>query len=440
MRTIQIGILGLGNVGSGAFQILHERAASISARVGAHVRVRKILVRDPQRSREVPFDPGLLTVNAEEILADPEIDVVVELIGGLEPARAYVLSAIERGKHVVTANKALLAAHGDEIFEAAAHRHVTVYFEGSVAGGIPIVRALREGLASDQIQSLVGIINGTSNFILDAMARNGVSYESALADAQAKGFAEADPTLDVSGGDAAHKLALLSLVSFGVRVDADKIPTEGIDTISLHDIRVSHELGFVIKSLAIAEMGEDGRPSLRVHPTMVPRDHILAGVHGSYNAVQVYSKGLGSSLYYGPGAGMLPTGVAVVSDIIEVCRDLAASSDADFSGEHASSRGVKPVELAPPGSVECPNYLCFHVDNRTGILGEVASCLGRHKVSIKAMTQDTPDGGVHMNMRIITDRVHDANIQAALAEFKAGPEPIAPITRIRILDEDRHGA
>lgn len=434
MRTIQLGILGLGNVGSGAFQILRDRAASISARVGAHVRVRKILVRDPGRAREVDVDANLLTTDAQEILQDPEIDVVVELIGGLEPARAYVLRAIEQGKHVVTANKALLAAHGDEIFEAAAHRHVTVFFEGSVAGGIPIVRALREGLASDQIQSLVGIINGTSNFILDSMTRGGATYADALADAQAKGFAEADPTLDVSGGDAAHKLALLSLVSFGVRVDADAIPTEGIDQLTVHDIRAAKELGFVIKSLAIADLGEDGRPCLRVHPTMVPRDHILAGVKGSYNAVKVFSHDLGSSLYYGPGAGMLPTGVAVVSDIIEVCRDIATSDDADFSGEHAASRGVKPVELAPMGDVLCANYLCFFVDNRTGVLGDVASCLGRHGVSIKSMTQDTPDDGVHMNMRIITDPVRESSVLAALAELGANPEKVGPATRIRILD------
>lgn len=436
MRTIHIGILGLGSVGSGALQILQDRAASISARVGAHVRVRKVLVRDPSRAREVEFDTNLLTTDAQQILGDPEIDVVVELIGGLEPARAYVLGAIERGKHVVTANKALLAAHGDEIFEAAAHRHVTVYFEGSVAGGIPIVRALREGLASDQIQSLVGIINGTSNFILDAMTRGGTSYADALADAQAKGYAEADPTLDVSGGDAAHKLALLSLVSFGVRVDAEAIPTQGIDRLTVHDIRAARELGYVIKSLAIASLQADGRPSLRVHPTMVPQDHILAGVHGSYNAVQVFSHGLGSSLYYGPGAGMLPTGVAVVSDIIEVCRDLATSDDADFSGEHASSRGVRPVELAPIGDICCANYLCFFVDNRTGVLGDVASCLGRHGVSIQSMTQDTPDDGLHMNMRIITDPVKESWVLAALAELDASPEPVGPVTRIRILDLD----
>lgn len=440
MRSIHIGILGLGNVGSGALRILQERQAILAKRVGAHLRVKRILVRDLERRRDVAVSEGMLCTDAAEIVEDPNIEVVVELLGGLEPARSYVLSAIKNGKHVVTANKALMAEHGDEIFDLAARHRVSVYFEGSVAGGIPIVRALREGLASDQIDSICGIINGTSNFILDSMSREGCDYEVALAQAQAAGYAEADPTLDVSGGDAAHKLALLALVCFGVRVDSSKIPIEGIESLTKGDIQAAKEMGYVIKSLAIADRGVLGNgegkssPCLRVHPTLVPRDHILAGVQGSFNAVLVQSKALGSSMYYGRGAGMMPTGVAVVSDIIEVCRDLAASVDADFSGEHASSKGVHAVKMAPTDDLCCENYLRFFVENRAGVLGQVASTLGKYDVSIKSMSQDSPDEGAHMNMRIITEKVAEIQVRQALDDLAQSEAVIGPVSRLRMLN------
>lgn len=434
MRSIHIGILGLGNVGSGALQILQERQAILAKRVGAHLRVKRILVRDLERPRDVAVREDMLCTDAAEIVEDPNIEVVVELIGGLEPARSHVLAAIRNGKHVVTANKALMAEHGDEIFDLAARHRVSVYFEGSVAGGIPIVRALREGLASDQIDSICGIINGTSNFILDSMSREGCGYEDALAQAQAAGYAEADPTLDVSGGDAAHKLALLALVCFGVRVDAAKIPIEGIESLTKVDMEAAKELGYVIKSLAIADRGEQERPCLRVHPTLVPREHILAGVSGSFNAVLVHSRALGSSMYYGRGAGMMPTGVAVVSDIIEVCRDLAASVDANYSGEHASSKGVHAVNMTPIDALCCENYLRFFVQNRPGVLGQLASTLGRYEVSIKSMSQDSPDEGVHMNVRIITEAVAEIQVAQALDELGTSEAVIGPVSRLRMLN------
>jgi homoserine dehydrogenase len=430
-------MLGLGNVGQGVLRILAENGAAIRDRIAAQAVIGRVLVREPDKPRELEVDPALLTTDPEDILGDPDVRVVVELLGGIEPARSYVLRALEAGKHVVTANKALLAECGEELFRAAAERGLDIYFEGSVAGGIPVLRALREGLASDRIDRVVGIVNGTSNYILDAMTRTGASYEEALAAAQAAGYAEADPTLDVEGGDAAHKLALLTLVSVGVRVDPDRIHTEGISRVRPFDIRMADELGYVIKPLAVGEYSfENGgeRPRLRVHPAFVPRDHILAGVHGSYNAVEVGSRALGQSMYYGKGAGMMPTGVAVVSDIIEVCRDIVGFSEG--GPPPGAFRVIRPLEPAPLDELECENYLCVHVPNVPGVLGRVASCLGRHGVSIKRMNQDTPGEGEPIDMVIMTERTAEAKVRAALVEVDAFESSLMPTHRFRILDPD----
>ena len=336
---------------------------------------------------------------------------------------------------MVSANKALLAEHGEEIFAAANRNRVAVYFEGSVAGGIPVIRALREGLASDRIRRVTGIVNGTSNYILDSMTRSDLSYEEALSMAQKAGYAEADPTLDVEGKDAAHKLALLSLVSFGVRIDPDAIPTEGITRVRPFDIRMARELGYVIKSLAIAEIDEQGTPYLRVHPTMVPRDHILAGVHGAYNAVLVESQALGRSMYYGPGAGMMPTGMAVVSDIIEACRRIIT-----FADSGAPPEAFLRIHAAPAGQleqVESENYICAHVPNVPGVLGRVASCLGRHGVSIKRMNQDTPGYAEPIEMVILTEATAEAKLQAALAEIDTFDDCVGTTHRLRILEPEQ---
>ncbi|WP_045115225.1 homoserine dehydrogenase [Plesiocystis pacifica] len=432
MRSIHIGLLGLGNVGQGVLRILSANASAIRDRIAARPVIKKILVRSLDKPREVEVDPALLTRDVDEVLSDPDIRVVVELIGGIEPARQYVLRALEAGKHVVTANKALLAECGEELFEVAARQGLDIYFEGSVAGGIPVLRALREGLASDRIDRVVGIVNGTSNYILDAMSRTGVSYARALADAQAAGFAEADPTLDVEGGDAAHKLALLTLVSVGVRVDPNAIPTEGITRVRPFDIRAADELGCVLKSLAIGDYRGE-QPVVRVQTTFVPKSHVLAGVRGAYNAVAVSSEALGESMYYGKGAGMMPTGVAVVSDIIEVCRDIVGFTEGGPPpGAFRTIRGSAP---GPLDALECENYLCVHVPNIPGVLGRVASCLGRHGVSIKRMNQDTPDAGEAIDMVIITERTAEAKVRAALAEVDAFEFSLAPTHRFRMLGE-----
>jgi homoserine dehydrogenase len=432
VRGVHIGLLGLGNVGQGVLRILAENGPAIRDRIAARPIVSKILVRSRDKDRTLEVDQALLTTDPDEVLADPQIRVVVELIGGIEPARSYVLRALEAGKHVVTANKALLAERGEELFAAAAARGLSIYFEGSVAGGIPVLRALREGLASDRIERVIGIVNGTSNYILDAMSRSGVSYERALADAQAAGIAEADPTLDVEGGDAAHKLALLALVCDGVRVAPERIHVEGITRVRSFDIRAAAELGYVIKLLAIGDFGH-AQPCLRVHPTFVPRDHILAGVHGCYNAVEVSSRALGQSLYFGKGAGMMPTGVAVVSDIIEVCRDIVAFPGGRPSG---AVREVRSVVPRPLDELECENYLCMHVPNVPGVLGRVASCLGRHGVGIKRMNQNTPGPGEPFDMVILTDRAAEANVRAAVAEVDSFHLALASTHRFRILEPD----
>ena len=433
MRSISIGLLGAGNVGAGVLRILEENREAIESRLGAHVQVAGVLVRDPSRARAVAVDADLLTTEPAALLDDPQTRVIVELIGGIEPARTWVLRALRSGKHVVTANKALLATCGREIFAEAARQGVSVYFEGSVAGGVPILRTLREGLASDRIIGLAGIVNGTCNYILDSMTRKGLPYEEALALAQSAGFAEADPTMDVTGVDAAQKLALLALVSFGKRIDPDQIPTEGIERLRPFDVEMARRLGYVIKSLALADLDDDGL-YLRVHPAMVPSSSVFAGVHGPYNAILVRSAALGRSLYYGHGAGMMPTGMAVVSDVVEVCRSLLAFADAGPPPQ--AFRRIEDAAAAPIGDLRCENYLCAHVPNVPGILGRVASCLGRHGVSIKRMNQDTPGPGEPIDMVILTEAVEDRKVVAALAELDTFDDVLAPTHRVRILDPD----
>lgn len=420
MRAIGIGILGLGNVGAGTVTLLTEHRASIEARLGASLKIRRILVRDLARRRATETPADALTADIEAILADPDIAIVVELMGGIEPARTHILAALRAGKHVVTANKAVLAERGAEIFAEAARVGRSVMFEGSVAGGIPLLRSLRDGLASDRITGLCGIVNGTSNYILDAMTRTGASFDDALAAAQAAGFAEADPTLDVGGGDAAHKLALLALVAFGVQVDPRAIATEGIAHLTAFDIRAAAELGFIIKSLAIAERDDHG-VSLRVHPTLVPQNHVLAGVHGAFNAVLAHSDALGPSLYYGRGAGMMPTAVAVVSDILEISRDILAGVT---SAPQAPS---EPITLRPVAEVVCAHYLCFRAPHVPGVLGRVATCLGRHGVSIQRMSQETATDQRSAAMIMLTEPAADGDVEAALAEAAL------PVTRLRLL-------
>lgn len=433
MESIAVGLLGAGNVGAGVVRILRENRESIERRLGARVQVKRVLVRDPGRERHVDVPAELMTTDATAVLADPDVRVVVELIGGIEPARGYLIDAIRRGKHVVTANKALLGLHGREIFDEAARCGVSVFFEASVAGGIPILRSLREGLASDEILGLTAIVNGTSNYVLDAMARHGTTFDDALAAAQRAGYAEADPRADVDGLDAAQKLALLALVSFGVRVDPSAIPTEGITRIRPFEHAMARQLGWVVKSVAVARNDPDG-PMLAVYPAMVPRGSLLADVHGTYNAVLVESRALGRSMYYGRGAGMMPTGAAVVSDIIEVCRGLQS-----FAVGRPPPQAFARVEEARPKPLDMErneSYLCVHVPNVPGVLGRVATCLGEHGVSIQRMNQDTPAPGEPIDMVILTEAVEEHRLRAALVALDQLEGVLAPTHRLRILAAD----
>lgn len=431
MRSISIGLLGLGNVGAGVVRILRDNRSDIEARLQASLQVKSIAVRDLARHRQVDVDAQQLTTDPQSIIDDPDIRIVVEAMGGIEPAKSLVLAALRAGKHVVTANKALLAEHGAEIFECAASQNLSVFFEGSVAGGIPVLRALREGLASDRINAVAGIVNGTSNYVLDKMTRTGLDYSEAVRQAQTAGFAEADPTLDVRGHDATHKLALLAAVSFGVRVDPHEISTEGIEGVTPFDIEMAHDLGYVIKSLAVGRRDADGI-ELRVHPTLVPMTHILAGVHEAFNAVMVDSVALGRSLYYGAGAGMMPTGMAVVSDIVEVSRNIVTFSDDSRPVSAPQMRSASPKDLSESTS---RNYLRVHVPNVPGVLGRVASCLGRHNVSIRRMNQDTPGFGEPIDMVVITESVREVDLRSAMAEIETFEDCLASPYRIRLWED-----
>lgn len=416
MRTISVGLLGLGNVGSGVVKLLADNAEAIRHRLGgASVAIRRVAVREADKPRLVDVPAALITTDVNAVLADPEIELIVELIGGEEPARAYLLEAIARGKHIVTANKALLAAHGEEIFAAAEQRGVDVYYEASVGGGVPIIRALREGLASDRVDELVGIVNGTSNFLLTTMTEEGRPFDEVLREAQEKGYAEADPTLDVDGWDAAHKLCVLVPLCFGTRIRVEQVLVEGLRGIEPIDFKYAERFGYVIKPLVIAKDHGDSVEA-RVHPTLIPRRFMLASVNGVYNAVYVSSYALGNSMYYGRGAGMMPTAVAVVSDVIEVSRNLLASSAGGTPMRASRRRGdMKERRIRDPGELESRYYLRFGVVDKPGVLAQLAGMLGEHEISISEVVQEgTRQEGRPVTVVVTTHRAREKNVQGAL--------------------------
>ncbi len=413
VREIGVGLLGLGNVGSGVVKLLAENAAAVEQRLGARVVVRKIAVRGAEKRRLVDVDKKLITTDANAVIDDPAVEIVVELVGGEHEARDYVLRAIDKKKHVVTANKALLAMHGGELFSLAEQKDVDVYFEAAVCGGVPIIRALRDGLASDRIEEMRGIVNGTSNFILSAMTDEGRAFEEVLAAAQKAGYAEADPTLDVGGFDAAHKLAVLCLVAFGAKVKFEDIYVEGLGGLEPIDFEYAKKFGYVIKPLVIGKAHDDGIEA-RVHPTMVPVRWLLASVNGVNNAVYVTSHALGNSMYYGRGAGMMATAVAVVSDVLEVSKNLLA---------HASGarpvRGLpaqKPLPIRDIGKLISRYYLRFAVLDQPGVLAQIARLLADHEISIAQVVQEgkpAPDRPV--TVVILTHQALESNVRLALA-------------------------
>ncbi|MDQ3366447.1 MAG: homoserine dehydrogenase [Myxococcota bacterium] len=390
-RKIGVALLGLGNVGGGVVKLLEDNAAAIEARLGSRLEVRAIAVRDPDKAKRVVDAPReLLTTDIDATVRRADVDIVCELIGGTTDARQAVLASIAAGKHVVTANKALLAEHGAEVFAAAERAGVDVYYEAAVCGGVPIIRVLREGLASDRVEALHGIVNGTSNYILTTMADTRRPFGDILREAQELGYAEADPTLDIGGGDAAHKLAILVGLCFNTTVDVHAIPKDGIDIVEPVDLEYAEKFGYVIKPLVIARDhgGAGGAIEARVHPALIPSNWLLADVAGAKNAVYVHSYALGPSLYYGAGAGMLPTAMAVVSDMIEIGRNIFARA-AGAPRPHRA-RAVEARPMVPLDDIRTRYYLRFGVHDQPGVLGQLMTILGAHGVSIAQVVQDAP--------------------------------------------------
>jgi homoserine dehydrogenase len=415
-RKISVGMIGLGTVGSGVYRILRENAELIRHRAGVPIEIAKVAVRDAGRDRGLDIDAALLTENAAEIIHDPDIDIVVELIGGYEPARELILEAMARGKHVVTANKALLAVYGNEIHTASRRAGVMIGFEASVGGGIPVIKTLRESLAANRIVSIYGIINGTSNYILTKMTDEQRAFDDVLREAQRAGYAEADPTFDVGGIDTSHKLAILANLAFGIPIELKDIFTEGITAISPLDIDFGKALGYTVKLLAIAKV-HDGKAEARVHPTMVPDQYAIAKVSGVYNAVQIVGDACQDIMLYGRGAGSLPTGSAVVGDIMDIARQILIEPSRKLPA--ASSSGDLPApQLQPMESITSLYYLRLMALDEPGVLSQISGILGRHRISIAQMIQRGRKQGGSVPLVIMTHTALERDVQRALIEIK----------------------
>jgi homoserine dehydrogenase len=441
MTPIRVGLLGIGTVGSGTFHVLRRNQTEITRRAGRGIEITMVADLDTARAKAVVADLGVqdsvrVVADAREVIANPDIDIVVELIGGYGIARALVLEAIAAGKHVVTANKALLAVHGTEIFAAARDKGVVVAFEAAVAGGIPIIKALREGLTANRIQWIAGIINGTTNFILSEMRAKGLDFGVVLKQAQALGYAEADPTFDIEGVDAAHKLTLMSAIAFGIPVQFDKAHVEGITTLAAADIAYAEHLGYRIKLLGITKQTSAGI-ELRVHPTLVPAKRLIANVEGAMNAVMVQGDAVGSTLYYGKGAGSEPTASAVIADLVDITR--LHTADPHHRVPHLAFQhdALSATPILPMEATVTACYLRLQVTDEAGVLARIAGILAENRISIDALLQRPNDGGAADNAQARTDVIiltHDTvegEMNRAIAQMQALPTVLAPIVRIR---------
>lgn len=432
MKSIKVGLLGIGTVGGGTFTVLMRNKSEISRRLGCEINIVQVADRHLEAAAKITQGQVALTDDAFAVVNNPEIDVVVELIGGYTVAKDLVLQAIRNGKHVVTANKALLALHGNEIFAAAREKGVIVAFEAAVAGGIPIIKALREGLGANHIEWLAGIINGTTNFILTEMREKGLAFADVLAEAQRLGYAEADPTFDVEGIDAAHKLTIMAAIAFGMPMQFDKAYTEGITRLTQKDIRYAEELGYRVKLLGIAKKTPQG-VELRVHPTLIPEKRLIANVNGAMNAVVVKGDAVGPTLYYGAGAGAEPTASAVVADLMDVARLQSASIE-----QHVPYLGFQPehlneLKVLPISEVNSAYYLRMRVMDRPGVLAEVTRILGDRNISIDAMMQKEPaDGEDQADIVILTHVTQERDMDAAIAAIEALPAISGRITKLRM--------
>jgi homoserine dehydrogenase len=432
---IGVGIIGFGTVGAGTAKVLLDNAALIRRRVGVPVELIRIADLDITRDRGLSLPSGVLTTDAKQVLSDPAVDIVIELIGGYDTAKRVILDAIASGKHVVTANKALLALHGEEIFEAASRKGVDVGFEASVGGGIPVIRALTEGLAGNTLHSIYGIINGTSNYILSRMTHDGHSFEAVLKDAQQAGYAEADPTFDVGGIDSAHKLAILVSLAYGTPVNFKEIYTEGITHITPTDIAYAKEFGFTIKLLGIAKL-VNGEVEARVHPTMLPSASPIAQVEGVYNAIQLVGDAVGDVVLYGRGAGSMPTGSAVVSDVIAIGRNLLKGAVGRVPPASFQQDQRRPLRMKPMEEISSLYYLRFMVVDRPGVLAQIAGELGRCGISISSMLQQGRREGQTVPVVIKTHMAGERDVQTALREINRKPFVSEPATLIRVEGKD----
>lgn len=432
---IGVGIIGFGTVGTGVAKVLLDNAALIRRRVGVPVELVRIADLDVSRDRGIQLPAGLLTTDAKQVLNDPAVDIVIELIGGYDIAKRVIMDAIHAGKHVVTANKALLALHGEEIFEAASRKGVDLGFEASVGGGIPVVRALMEGLAGNTIQSIYGIINGTSNYILSKMTHEGRDFETVLKDAQQAGYAEADPTFDVAGIDSAHKLAILVSLAYGTPVNFKDIYTEGIAHITATDIAYAKEFGCVIKLLGIAKLAE-GEIEARVHPTMLPEASPIAQVEDVYNAIQLVGDAVGDVVLFGRGAGSMPTGSAVVSDVIAIGRNLLTGAVGRVPAASFQQDQRRPLRMKPMEEITSLYYLRFMVVDRPGVLAQIAGELGRCGISISSVLQQGRREGQTVPVVIKTHMAQERDVQTALREINRKPFVSEPATLIRVEGKD----
>jgi homoserine dehydrogenase len=438
MNPICVGLLGIGTVGGGTWNVLLRNQEEITRRAGRGIRITKVADKDLARARQLVGDRAAVTADAWEVVNDPAVDIVVELIGGYGVALELVLKAIANGKHVVTANKALLATHGNEIFAAAQEKGVMVAFEGAVAGGIPIIKALREGLTANRIEWIAGIINGTSNFILSEMRDKGLAFGTVLAEAQRLGYAEADPTFDVEGIDAAHKLTIMSAIAFGIPMQFDKAYTEGISKLTQEDIRYAEQLGYRIKLLGITRRTPEGI-ELRVHPTLIPARRLIANVEGVMNAILVQGDAVGATMYYGAGAGAEPTASAVVADLVDVTR--MHTADPEHRVPHLAFQPdqLSSIAILPMDEVVTSYYMRMRVVDRPGVLADITRILADRGISIDAMVQKEPsEGEEQVDIIMLTHETREKHIKAAISAIENLAVVTGKVIRIRLEELGKH--
>ena len=432
MKPIRVGLLGIGTVGGGTWEVLNRNAGEIRRRAGRAITITQVADRETRKAKSIVGGKAKVLADAFAVVRSPEVDIVVELIGGTRVAKDLVLEAIASGKHVVTANKALLATHGNRIFKAAQQKGVMVAFEAAVAGGVPIIKALREGLTANRIEWIAGIINGTSNFILSEMRDKGLSFEAALADAQARGYAEADPTFDIEGVDAAHKLTILSALAFGIPMQLSRCFKEGIANLTRADIGYAEELGYRIKLLGITKRAAKGI-ELRVHPTLVPARRLIANVEGVMNAILVKGDAVGPTLYYGAGAGALPTASAVVADLVDVTRLITADPEHRVPHLAFQPDQLSDVPVLDVSEIQSSYYLRMRVFDKPGVLARITRILAESRISIDAMVQKEPGAGEsRVDIVMLTHLALEQNVDRAIARIEKLPTVVGKVTRLRL--------